>query len=141
MVSPRKRLLPFQLDFHARLPVYLQIIRQVQRLASSGRLQPGDQLPTVRQLAAQLGVNFNTVARAYRGLGQAGIVSPQPGRGTFVLQTGRAGRARALTLQTLASQFIAEARRSNFTEAQIVAMVARRLKLEASLHPAGESHG
>ena len=74
-----------QLDFRSGSPIYLQIVEQVRRLVISGELQPGDQLPTVRQLAAELRVNFNTVARAYRMLDEARLISTQQGRGTYIL--------------------------------------------------------
>jgi len=74
-----------QLDFRSGSPIYLQIVEQVRRLLISGELQPGDQLPTVRQLAAELRVNFNTVARAYRMLDEARLISTQQGRGTYIL--------------------------------------------------------
>jgi len=86
-------------------------------------------------------VNFNTVARAYRLLDSAGVVSAQQGRGTYVLERAAARPARNGVLQTLAARYIAEAQRQNFTEAQIVSMVARRLKAEASSRAAGDSHG
>ena len=73
------------LDFHSGVPIYLQIVEQIQRLVTVGELVPGDQLPTVRQLAAELRVNFNTVARAYRMLDEARLISTQQGRGTYLL--------------------------------------------------------
>ena len=54
------------LDFRSKEPIYRQIVNQIQDRLGSGELEPGQQLPTVRQLATELGVNFNTVARAYR---------------------------------------------------------------------------
>lgn len=69
-----------------------QIVQGIRRLIAGGELKPGDELPTVRQLAADLGVNLNTVARAYRELEDAGLVSTVRGRGT------------QLTAATLSSQ-------------------------------------
>jgi GntR family transcriptional regulator len=54
------------------------------KLIESSQVHPGDQLPTTRALAIQLGINFNTVARAYRHLDRLGVISTQPGRGTFI---------------------------------------------------------
>ena len=73
------------LDFHSGVPIYLQIVEQIQELVLNGELIPGDQLPTVRQLAAEIRVNFNTVARAYRMLDEARLISTQQGRGTYIL--------------------------------------------------------
>ncbi len=76
--------LNLELDFHSGLPIYLQIVNQIAGQVSTGVLKPGDQLPTVRALAQELRVNFNTVARAYRLLHEARLLSTQQGRGTFV---------------------------------------------------------
>jgi GntR family transcriptional regulator len=73
-----------KLDFRSTAPVYEQITDQIQRLVTTGELMPGDQLPTVRQLATELRINFNTVARAYRMLDEAGLISTQRGRGTYI---------------------------------------------------------
>lgn len=77
--------LNFSLDFRSGVPSYVQIVEQVQAFLASGDLKPGDQLPTVRQLASELRVNFNTIARAYRMLDEAGLISTQQGRGTYLL--------------------------------------------------------
>ena len=75
-----------EINFTSHVPIYVQLTDQIKRKISSGELQPGDQLPTVRQLAADLRVNFNTVARAYRLLDEESIISTQHGRGTFILE-------------------------------------------------------
>ena len=77
-------LLNIQVDLRSDVPIYIQIVEQIQHLVASGQLKPGDQLPTVRQLAAELRINFNTVARAYRILDEAGLISTQQGRGTYI---------------------------------------------------------
>jgi GntR family transcriptional regulator len=74
-----------ELDFRSGLPIYLQVVDRIKEMIANGRLKPGDQLPTVRSLALELRVNFNTVARAYRILDEAGIISTQQGRGTYIL--------------------------------------------------------
>lgn len=73
------------IDFRSEIPIYLQIVEQVQQMIMQGDLRPDDQLPTVRAMATELRVNFNTVARAYRVLDQAGLISTQKGRGTYIL--------------------------------------------------------
>ena len=75
-----------EVEFRSGIPLYEQIIQQLNALIEDGEISPGEQLPTTRQLAVQLGINFNTVARAYRLLDQEGLISTQPGRGTFVLK-------------------------------------------------------
>jgi GntR family transcriptional regulator len=129
------------LEIRSGVPVYLQLFNQVRRHASAGRLRPGDRLPTVRELAAQLEVNFNTVARAYRLLDRAGVVSAQQGRGTFVFNARANGRGNKIALQALASHYIAESRRQGFSAAQIAEAVADQLAARARLAAAGENHG
>ncbi|NJN43611.1 MAG: GntR family transcriptional regulator [Anaerolineae bacterium] len=75
-----------KLDFRSGDPIYEQLANYIRHQIAAGELKPGDQLPTVRQVAADLRVNFNTVARAYRLLDEAGIISTQHGRGTFILE-------------------------------------------------------
>ncbi len=94
----------FTLDFRSGVPSYVQIVDQVQALLASGELKPGDQLPTVRQLASELRVNFNTIARAYRMLDDAGLISTQQGRGTYLLDTPSEEAARKIKQETLESQ-------------------------------------
>jgi GntR family transcriptional regulator len=73
-----------KVDMHSGVPIYIQIIERIKHSIATGELQPGNQLPTVRQLAQDLRVNFNTIARAYALLDDAGIISTQQGRGTYV---------------------------------------------------------
>ena len=74
----------FRLDAASEVPFYRQIIEQVLLAVADGRLKPGTQLPTVRQLAVDLSINLNTVAKAYREMEIRGIVETQQGTGTFV---------------------------------------------------------
>ena len=73
-----------KLDFRSNEPIYLQIARQVEQLVARGELKLGDQLPTVRELATELRINFNTVGRAYRVLDETRLISTQRGRGTYI---------------------------------------------------------
>ncbi len=73
-----------KLDFRSNEPIYLQIARQVEQLVAQGELKLGDQLPTVRELATELRINFNTVGRAYRVLDETRLISTQRGRGTYI---------------------------------------------------------
>lgn len=74
----------FRIDNASDRPVYLQIIDRVKRDVALGRLVRDDKLPTVRQLAKQLAINPNTIAKAYRQLEQEGIIVTKPGAGAFV---------------------------------------------------------
>ena len=71
-------------DPTSNVPIYLQIVEAVQQQVATGALGRGDQLPTVRQLAVDLRINPNTVARAYLELDRSGVISSQQGRGTYV---------------------------------------------------------
>ena len=73
-----------KLDFRSSEPIYLQIARQVEQLVAKRELKLGDQLPTVRELATDLRINFNTVSRAYRVLDETHLISTQRGRGTYI---------------------------------------------------------
>ena len=74
----------FSLDTKSGVPYYRQIIEQVKYGISRGKLQPGDRLPTVRQLAVDLSVNPNTVIRAYREMEIEGVLETHQGSGTFI---------------------------------------------------------
>lgn len=75
----------FEIDFRSGIPIYIQVEEHIRQSVLRGDLKPGDQLPTVRSLALDLRVNFNTIARAYRQLDETGIISTQQGRGTYIL--------------------------------------------------------
>lgn len=110
-----------QVDFHSDEPLFLQIARQVQQLVLSGTLKPGDQLPTVRELATELRINFNTVARAYRLLEESRLISTQRGRGTYIWETPSPEVANSLRQQSLAAiarRYLEETRRLGFTSAE-----------------------
>ena len=104
------------------MPIYSQVKDQIRHLINTGELQPGDQLPTVRQLAADLRVNFNTVARAYRILDEAGIISTQQGRGTYVLEPPLpedAKRMRDAALEALSRSYLLETHRLGFEPQEV----------------------
>lgn len=74
----------FRIDTKSGVPFYRQIVEQVKFGIARGDLRPGDQLPTVRQLAVDLSINPNTVIRAYRELEIGGVIETHQGSGTFV---------------------------------------------------------
>ena len=123
--------LTLHLDFHSGLPIYTQIVNQIQSQLANGILKPGNQLPTVRALAQELRVNFNTIARAYRILDEARIISTQQGRGTYIteiLPPEVSERLRIESLDALTQRFITEAFRLGFSEREIGQMVRDSLK-------------
>jgi GntR family transcriptional regulator len=108
-----------RLDFRSEVPLYLQIVEQLRALIDRQVLQPGQQLPTVRALATELRVNFNTVARAYRVLDEAGDFH-QRGRGTFVSEIPPpAVSFQGELLRSLAERFVAQAQSLGASEAEI----------------------
>jgi GntR family transcriptional regulator len=118
--------LTLHLDFHSGLPIYTQIVDQIQSQLANGILKPGDQLPTVRALASELRVNFNTVARAYRILDEVRIISTQQGRGTYITEKPPpevSEKLRHESLEALTQRFIAEAIRLGFSEREVSQMV------------------
>ncbi|MDQ2991363.1 MAG: GntR family transcriptional regulator [Candidatus Eremiobacteraeota bacterium] len=77
-------------DPRSGVPIYLQLIDQIKRSVALGVMAGGEQLPTVKQLALDLTINPNTVARAYRDLERDGVIETSPGRGSFVRSDGAA---------------------------------------------------
>lgn len=88
-------------DLTDHVPIYIQLMNQIKHMIATGELKPGDQLPTVRQLAADLRVNFNTVARAYRLLDENHIISTQHGRGTYILEPASEEREKQMQRNSL----------------------------------------
>lgn len=101
-----------RIDLESSVPIYMQIVEQIRHLVATGRLQPGEKLPTIRQLAVDLRVDPNTVAHAYNLLHSEGVISTQRGRGTFVTQRpddARLARMRQEKLQAIMHSTLLEA--------------------------------
>jgi len=133
--------LNLQIDFRSGLPIYIQIVNQVQAQVAGGKLKPGDQLPTVRALAEELRVNFNTVARAYRILDEARLISTQQGRGTYITEIPPpkvAEELRRESIRALTERFIDEALRLDFSTEEISQTVEQQLKVWKYHRPAGQ---
>lgn len=75
------------ISLNSPIPLHDQLVQEIRRLLADGTLKVGDELPPVRQLANDLGINLNTVARAYRELTERGLLATSRGRGTIVLST------------------------------------------------------
>jgi GntR family transcriptional regulator len=112
----------FRLDLHTGVPVYRQIMDQVRGALASGALTPGDQLPTVRQLAVDLEINPNTVIRAYRELELGGLLESHQGTGTFIsnqkVNRGEAQRERQL--EQIVTDSVARAGAAGFTVEDLI---------------------
>jgi GntR family transcriptional regulator len=103
-----------EIDFRSGIPIYLQVVERIKERLAAGQLKPGDQLPTVRSLASDLRVNFNTIARAYRTMDESGIISTQQGRGTYILEMPSPeviGSIRAKALVDLTRRYLEDAER------------------------------
>jgi GntR family transcriptional regulator len=101
----------FAIDQADKTPVYAQLERGIRSAIASGRLAVGDQLPTVRQLAVDLRVNANTVAKVYAFLERAGVLETRRGVGTFIAartDTPREEALRRTELNRLVDRFLAE---------------------------------
>lgn len=121
----------FELDFRSGVPIYEQIVDQVRSRITAGILRPGNQLPTVRQLALELRVNFNTIARAYRILDQAGLISTQQGRGTYILEPSAPDipiRLRRAELVELVDSFLSDASRHQYALDEIETCVWEQIQ-------------
>lgn len=111
-----------ELDFRGHIPIYAQLVVRIKHLVATGVLRPGDQLPTVRRMAAELSVNFNTIARSYRILDQEGVLSTQRGRGTYVLQPMLPEQAiplRRAALEGMAKSFLGHAHQARFSPDEV----------------------
>src|SRR5215212_1218935 len=123
----------FRLDPGSGVPLYRQVIDHVLLAVADGRLRPGMQLPTVRQLAVDLAVNLNTVARAYREMEIRGIVQTQQGTGTFVATRradARKSADRKKTLDQLVDRYIAIALSKGFAIEELIEALSRRLAIK-----------
>ncbi len=113
-------------DTRSGVPIYLQIIEQIKRSVALGVLAPGEQLPTVKQMALDLTINPNTVARAYQELERDEVIETARGRGSFVRSNGVAqSSARAAANDVVAEalmQAVREAKSVGLTSAQVRAL-------------------
>ncbi len=115
-----------ELDFRSHVPIYTQLVDRIKNMIASGAFKPGDQLPTVRQMAAELRVNFNTIARAYRILDEEGVISTQQGRGTYVLESlppESAARLRRAALEGMTKSFLAHAHQVGFKPEEVAILL------------------
>jgi GntR family transcriptional regulator len=121
-MNSRRPSFRLRLDLHSGVPVYRQIIDQVYGGIASGSLAVGDQLPTVRQLAVDLSINPNTVARAYREMELGGLLETHQGTGTFIsTQKMRGGEVeRARQLAQIVTDCVARAGAAGFTVKDLI---------------------
>ena len=117
-------------DTRSGVPIYKQIVQQVEKGIMGGLLKPGDQLPTVREVALELTINPNTVARAYRELEYEGVIESIQGRGTFI--SGHLPRPstedKEMIIKDQIDNLIREANQLNISLAKLEKMIKDALK-------------
>ncbi|HOW71961.1 MAG TPA: GntR family transcriptional regulator [Phycisphaerae bacterium] len=124
-------MIQFALSGHSGVPIYRQIQDQIRFGVSSGRLQAGEQLPTVRALAVELSVNPNTIIKAYTELEREGVLTTEQGTGTFVAQQPAGGLSEAdrqAKLESLCVEFLAHAGGYGFTAQEVNRMIRHLLE-------------
>jgi GntR family transcriptional regulator len=119
----------FFLARRSAVPTYMQLVQQVRQAVRLGLLEPGDRLPTVREVASQLAVNPNTVLKAYRELEHERLIEGRPGQGTFVVKSLASRSPRDLArLRRGLENWIARARAAGIDDDQIHALVDTTLR-------------
>jgi GntR family transcriptional regulator len=122
-------MIEFRLNERSGVPTYLQLVQQVRQAIRLGLLQPGDQLPTVKEVVGRLAINPNTVLKAYRELDHEGLVEARRGQGTFI--------SRALTpatpdghaaLQSALLRWVERAQEAGFDEEGVAALFAAAVR-------------
>lgn len=122
-------MIEFHLDARSGVATYLQIVQQVKEALRLGVLEVGDQLPTVREVVADLAINPNTVAKAYRDLEREGLVVARPGRGTFIADTLAAPSLQHHeALRRELERWLAAAVRAGLDEESIRALISNTLR-------------
>ena len=119
------------INLRDRTPIYIQLERGLRAAIAAGRLRAGDQLPTVRQLAGDLRVNANTVARVYSELERAGVLETRRGVGSFVSATraqARPRRERDRRLSAFVTRLLADADTEGFTSDDVLAALRTHVR-------------
>ena len=118
------------IDARDRTPIYAQLDRALRAAIATGRLQAGDQLPTVRQLAVDLSINANTVARVYAELERAGVIETRRGVGSFISATplqARSPREHERRLLAFTTRLLSDADSAGFTVDEVIAALGDNL--------------
>lgn len=124
-------MITFRLNTHSGVPPYLQIVQQVKQALQVGILEPGDKLPTVKQVVAHVAINPNTVAKAYRELEMLGLVEGRTGSGTFIKKrlAGPSPEVQEALSNNL-RQWVTKARKAGLDEEAIEALLRITLDKE-----------
>ncbi|MEU9791035.1 GntR family transcriptional regulator [Streptomyces sparsogenes] len=115
----------YRIDRRSGIATYLQIVQQTTQALRLGLLQPGDKLPTAKEVVAATAINPNTVLKAYRELEREGLVEPRPGLGTFVRRSlARPGAAADSPLRAELAAWTDRARAAGLDREDIAALIA-----------------
>jgi len=127
----------FHLDGHSGVPTYLQLVQQVKQAVRLGILQPGDQLPTVKEVVGSLAINPNTVLKAYRELDHEGLAEGRRGQGTFVSsELPSLPPDETKTLRAALQRWIERARAAGLEDESISALFADTVRSSTSVRAA-----
>ena len=109
----------FTLNLQSRLPIYEQLYQNVVRLTALGVLSPGEKLPPVRTLASELGINPNTVQKAYQMLERDGLIYSLSGKGSYIAENTAALDARKEKVRQSLFRVLQSAMETGFTESEV----------------------
>ena len=130
-------MIEFHLDGHSGVPTYLQLVQQVKQAVRLGILQPGDQLPTVKEVVGSLAINPNTVLKAYRELDHEGLAEGRRGQGTFVSsELPSLPPDETKTLRAALQRWIERARAAGLEDESISALFADTVRSSTSVRAA-----
>lgn len=133
-MSAANQTMQITIDSDSGIPLWLQLRNRLIYLIASGKFEPGDKLPTVRELAVDLGVNYNTVSKVYQDIERDGYITSKRGRGTFVADRAPEEAESAKTeVDFLADEFIRQCRELGVPRQSITDLVEERLRVIGDL--------
>ena len=124
----------FLIDTRAPKPIYVQVMDEVRRLVAVGELKPHDMLPSVRQLAAELRLNHNTIVQAYRELEREQMVYARRGQGTFVAEPGTTGAEQERLLAEVVERALTDAHRHGIAPGALVEALRNAADTQGAKH-------
>lgn len=122
-------MIEFHLDGYSKVATYMQLVQQVKQSLRTGLIEPGDQLPRVREVAESLAINPNTVLKAYRQLEVEGLVEGRPGVGTFVLRSlAGPSLANQAALRRDLVRWLGRAKAAGMDQEEVVALIETTMR-------------
>jgi GntR family transcriptional regulator len=120
-------MLPFLINLQLGEPIYEQIVRAVKKSIATGQLQSGQQMPSVRVISRELGVNPNTVQKAIARLTDEGVLTSHPGQGSFIAERAPSLHSQQLkALQPLIEQLLIEAAHHGLSESELLNLIQKQ---------------